>query len=237
MRPTLPTYELRQVLPGGFRFPARMTGLPLGDGTVALVSPIPIDDALATEIEARGEVRYLIAPNLLHHLYLGAASERWPKARVLAPRALRDKRPDLRIDAALEEGLPAPLAASVRAVKIEGAPSLDEVAFFHETSQTLVVTELVFNVTRPEGLMANILLFFAGCRGRLAQSRAWRMFVKDRAAAASSARALLALPFEKLVVAHGDVVENRARERLESALAWMLRGDALARAKLARPQA
>lgn len=237
MRQHLATYELRQVLPGGFHMPTRMTVLPLEDGGVALVSPIRLDEDVAAKIEASGPVRYLIAPNLLHHLYLGAASERWPDARVLAPAALRAKRPDLRIDAELEEGLPADLSRSVRAVKIEGAPSLDEVVFFHEPSRTLVVTELAFNITKPEGLMAHVILFLVGCHGRLAQSRAWRMFVKDRAAAARSARTVLGLGFETLVVAHGDIVEANARERLEGALAWMLRGEALARAEAARPPA
>jgi hypothetical protein len=235
MRDQLPTYELGQVLPGGFHMPTRMTVLPLEGGDVALISPIRLDAETAAAIEASGPVRYLVAPNLLHHLYLGAASERWPNARVLAPAALRAKRPDLRIDAALEDGLPSDLSRSVRTVKIDGAPSLDEFVFFHEPSRTLVVTELAFNITKPRGLMAHVVLFLVGCHGRLAQSRAWRMFVKDRAAAARSARAVLSLGFETLVVAHGEIVENNARERLEGALAWMLRGDALARAEAARP--
>jgi hypothetical protein len=156
---------------------------------------------------------------------------------VLAPAALRAKRPDLRIDAALEDGLPPDLSKSVRAVRIEGAPSLDEHVFFHEATRTLVVTELAFNITRPEGLMAHVVLFLVGCHGRLAQSRAWRFFVKDRSAAARSARTVLGLGFETLVVAHGAVVQENARSRLEGALAWMLRGDALARAEPARPSA
>ncbi len=237
MRAELPTYELRQVLPGGFHMPTRMTVLPIEAGGVALVSPIPIDDELAAKIRALGPVRYLIAPNLLHHLYMGPASARWPDARVLAPAALRAKRPDLRIDAALEDGLPPDLSRSVHAVRIEGAPSLDEHVFFHEATRTLVVTELAFNITRPEGLMAHVVLFLVGCHGRLAQSRAWRFFVKDRRAAARSARTVLGLGFETLVVAHGAVVQKDARERLEGALAWMLRGDALARAEPARPSA
>jgi hypothetical protein len=234
---SLPTFEFRQVLPGGFRMPTRMTVLPLDGGGVGLVSPVPIDDALAARVEALGEVRLLIAPNLLHHLYLGDASRRWPSARVLAPAALRAKRPDLRIDAALEDGLPPELAASVRAVKVGGTPALDEHVFFHEASRTLVVTELVFNVTRPEGFMANVVLFLVGCHGRLGQSRAWRFMVKDRAAAAASARDVLSLRFETLIPAHGEIVEGDARAKLEAALGWMLSGNALARGDLARPRA
>ena len=204
--------------------PTRMTALRFGSGGVALVSPVPIDDAMAAKIATLGEVWYLVAPNLLHHLYLAAAAARYPSARVLAPKGLVQKRPDLRIDAFLEAGLPSDLSDDVCAVRVEGAPDVDEVALFHAPSRTLVVTDLVFNVTRPRGLVAHIVLFLVGCHANLAQSRAWRFFVKDRAAAAASIRTLLALPFETLVVAHGEVVHERAKEALGRALRWIETG-------------
>jgi hypothetical protein len=225
----LPFFDLPQRLPGGFHFPSRMTVLPLTGRAIALVSPIPFDEDLAGKVAALGEVKLLIAPNLLHHLYLADALALWPGASVLAPGALRNKRPDLRIDRALEEGLPAEFAGSVRVLRIDGAPKVDEFVFFHEGTRTLVVSDLVFNVTKPKGFVANVALFVVGCHGRFAQSRAWRFFVRDRAAAAVSARALLAMHPESLIMAHGDVVASRACERLEQALAWMCAGDALTR--------
>lgn len=219
--PRLPVFEYDQVLPLGFRFPARMSALPLGEGKLALVSPVPIDDARAAAIAELGSVELLIAPNLLHHLYLEAAIRRYPAARVLGPSRLRDKRPRLRIHAALDHVVPPELAAAVDVVPIAGAPGLDELAFFHRATRTLVVTDLVFNVQRPRGLLAHSLLFLGGTHGRLASSRALRVLVKDRTAARASVERLLALPFETLVMAHGDIVERDARARLEQALGWL----------------
>lgn len=210
-----------QVLPGGFRFPTRMTALPLEGGGCALVSPTPIDDRMAEGLAAVGEVRYLIAPNLLHHLYLAAANARFPRAQVLAPRRLRDKRPDLRVDADLEDGLPAELGRSLSAIKIEGAPQVDEFALLHRATRTLVLTDLVFNVVRPRGVVAHLALYLMGCHGKLAQSRAWRVFVKDRGAASASVERLLGLDFEVLVPAHGEVVSADARAALRDALRWL----------------
>jgi hypothetical protein len=65
------------------------------------------------------------------------------------------------------------------------------------------------------------MLFIGGCHGRLASSRVLRLFVKDRTAARASVERLLALPFETLVVAHGDIIEQGARSQLEQALAWL----------------
>jgi hypothetical protein len=217
----LAVFDHEQVLPLGFQFPARMSVLPLEAGKLALVSPVPIDDARAAAIAALGRVEFLIAPNLLHHLYLEAAIQRYPEARVLAPSRLSAKRPHLRIHAPLEAGVPPELAAAVDVVRIEGAPGLDEFVFFHRATRTLVVTDLVFNITRPRGVLAHLLLFLGGCHGRLASSRALRFTLKDRAAARASAERILALPFETLVMAHGDILGRDARARLEPALAWL----------------
>lgn len=222
----LPVFDYDQVLPLGFRFPARMSVLPLEPGKLALVSPIPIDDAGAAAIAELGRVEFLIAPNLLHHLYLDAAVRRYPHARVLAPRRLQKKKPALRIDAAIDVGTPEPtlpveLAAAVDVVPVGGVPGMDELVFFHRATRTLVVTDLVFHVTQPRGWLAHLTLFLSGCHRRLASSRALRLLVKDRAAARASVERILALPFETLVMAHGEVIEVDARARLERALAWL----------------
>jgi hypothetical protein len=91
----------------------------------------------------------------------------------------------------------------VDVLRIEGDPAADEFAFFHRTSRTLVVTDLVFNVRWPRGFVVNVVLFLEGCQGRLAQSPAWRFMIKDRARRASAER-FLAPSFETLVVAHGS---------------------------------
>lgn len=223
----LPVFDYDQVLPLGFRFPARMSVLPLEAGQVALLSPIPIDDAMAQAIARHGQVAFLIAPNLLHHLYLEAALRRYPEARVVAPGGLREKKPQVQLHAALdlaqpEPALPPELAAAVDVIPLRGMPGLDELAVFHRGTRALVLTDLVFNITRPRGWLAHLVLFLVGCHGRLGSSRALRALVKDRAAARASAERLLQLPFESLVVAHGDVIEHDARARLARALDWLL---------------
>jgi hypothetical protein len=220
--PLTPTvFDFQQILPPlGFHFPTRMTVLPLGGRKLALVSPIPIDDQTAASLAALGDVAYLVAPNLLHHLYLADAIRRYPGATVLAPPALRTKRPDLRIDATLDAPLPGELAAAVEVVRVQGMPALDEFVLFHRESRTLVVTDLVFNLVHPEGLVAHAVLSLVGCHGRLATSRAVRLLVKDRPAAAASLERILLLPSQTLVMAHGEVVRAGAGKALAQAFRW-----------------
>ena len=59
---------------------------------------------------------------------------------------------------------------------------------------------------------------------KTAQSRLWRLLVKDRAAAAQSVSTVLGWDFERVVVAHGDVIHDGARQRASDALSWMAGG-------------
>lgn len=211
-------------VPPGLHMRGRMVVARLSDGRLWIWSPIPIDDALAKQIGALGEVGHIVAPNALHHLHFAAAAERFPSAeRWIAP-ALARKRPDLAGCRLLEDEPPAAWAAELEQLRVEGAPKLDEVAFFHRASKTLIVTDLVFNVLEYRGWLSGLVFRMVGAHKRLAQSRAMRMLVRDRAAAAASARRILAWDFERVVMAHGEIVDRDARARMTEALRWMLGG-------------
>lgn len=208
--------DFDQVLPGRFRMPARATIARLSVGVLWIHSPVPISDEAAREIDALGSVRFLVAPNRLHHMYLRAAAARYPDAEIVVAPGLSPKvanLPHRTLDEVKWEGL--------LTIPIEGAPSVDEHVFFHEASGTLIVTDLLFNVTSPRGFMANVTLWIVGAHGRLAQSRAWRWFVRDRERAAASAARVVELPAQRIVPAHGAVADGPGLIR--PALAWMLK--------------
>jgi hypothetical protein len=110
------------------------------------------------------------------------------------------------------------LRRALEVIHLEGAPGVDEYAFFHRATGTLVVTDLVFNVVHPHGFWAHLILWITGCHGRLAATRSWRFLVKDRAALGRSLQRLLELPLRTLVMAHGEIVQDDAQERLRQAL-------------------
>ena len=209
-------------LPGGLRLPSRTTILRISGDRLVVHSPLAIDDATARAIEALGEVSVIVAPSCLHHLQAASTAARWPTAKVLGAPSLGKKLAGLPFD-------PLPSSSSLLGGelvvrRIDGVPRLDEHVFFHRASRTLVVTDLVFNVHECPGFGMPILLRLVGAWKKLAQSRIWRMSTKDRAAAASSLAEVLAWDFDRLVMAHGDVIESGAREPLAEALHWLRAG-------------
>ena len=73
----------------------RMTVCRLSDGGLALVAPVRSSEALTATIDALGPVRAIIAPNLMHHLYVGDWMEAYPDALSYGPPGLAAKRPEL----------------------------------------------------------------------------------------------------------------------------------------------
>jgi hypothetical protein len=112
----------------------------------------------------------------------------------------------------------------IRIERIQGAPWIQEHVFLHEGSRSLVVGDLMFNIHECRSFWMRLVLRLGGTWKKVGQSLEWRRLVKDRAAAARSAADVLGWDFERVVVAHGDVIENDAREQARRALAWMTKG-------------
>ncbi|MEO0324788.1 MAG: hypothetical protein AAF447_17630 [Myxococcota bacterium] len=215
--------EGRVRLAPGIVFPLRSTVIDTGEG-LAIVSPLAFDDATAEAIEALGEVRHLISPCLFHHLSLGDAKARWPEATLFAPPGLAKKRPEFASAAILGE-VPVP---GLEATPVAGMPALQETVFLHRESGTLVTTDLVFNIKHIESRVTRFVLkYVSRAYGRVAQSGLVKWMTKDRDAAAASVETLLGLPFQRLLMAHGEVVETGAKDQLADATRWMRRGRAV----------
>ncbi|MBT9554873.1 MAG: DUF4336 domain-containing protein [Myxococcales bacterium] len=213
--------EDRLPMPLGIRFPIRMTVLRTGPSSLALISPIRLDDDLVAALEAVGRVESIVAPNLLHHLYAGAAAARFPNARVYAPEGLRAKQPTL----AYTPLSPGPLTPDIEVFRVDGAPEVDEHLFLHRPSRTLVATDLVFNVRSGVNWVTRLVFrWVSGTWGHLRVSRLWRRFAKDPAAVRRSLKAVLEADFDRLVVAHGETVPSDARRALRAGLGFLLEG-------------
>lgn len=191
-------------MPGGVHMPLASTVIRLADRSLLLYSPIKLDDDQAAAIDAEGQVAHIVAPNLFHHLYVKAAHERWPKAKLHAAPGLAAKRSDLPFAGDLGN---APLDPSVDVEVIGGAPKINEAILFHKPSRTLLVADFLFNVTNPANLRTRFALSVMGVGGReLKQSRMWSMLSKDKSAVRASIDRVLRWPIATIVPVHGEPV-------------------------------
>lgn len=194
-------------MPGGIDLPTRMTVVRLPSGDVWLHSPIPIDDALAGQLESIGPIAHVVAPSRMHDLFTAAAMSRWPNANLWTSPTLPDAHPDWKVVGTLAGGPPDAWGGVLLAQHIDRAPRVDEVVFLHVPSRTLIVTDLVFNLHDSPNWQSRLLLTVVGAKDRFAMSRSWRwLFSKDRVATRQSLESVLAWDFDRVVMCHGRVL-------------------------------
>lgn len=202
---------------GGLQLPLAASLVRLADGSLLLYSPAPLTQAQVTAIAELGDVRHLVAPNLLHHLFVQQAVQRYPGATLSGAPGLGRKRGDLSIRRELMSGAQ-PFGAELEVLFVAGAPPINEALLFHHPTGTLLCADLLFHVEKPEGLWARLFLTAVGANGKLAQSRIWQLAVKDRAAYRASLQRLLSLDVQRVVPTHGAATA-RNREQLVGLLA------------------
>ena len=90
----------------GLEVGTRMTVIRLDDGSLLLHSPVALDARLRRELDALGPVRFVVAPNRVHHLYAGKVADVYAESRLWIGPGLETKRPDLKYVAVLGDEAP-----------------------------------------------------------------------------------------------------------------------------------
>lgn len=208
----------------GFPYPTRMAVIRLSDGTLFVWSPIALSSALRSEVDALGPVRYLVSPNLLHHLFLGEWKSVYPEARLYASPGLRRRRRDFAFDADLGDAPDPGWAEDLDQVLVRGSFAMTEVVFFHRASRTVIFADLIENL--PHDWFRGWRRFVARLDGITAPHpgapREWRASFINRRAARAALERILAWPIERVLIAHGEPAVTNGRTFVRNAFTWLL---------------
>ena len=203
----------------GFHYPTRMAIIRLSDGGLFISSPIQLSSSLRAEVDAVGQVRHIIAPNSLHHLFLPEWKRAYPEANLYAPPGLRRKREDIVFDADLGSAPSPAWVKEIDQVLMHGNLITTEVVFFHIGSGTVLFTDLIqqLPVNLISGWRAVVAKLDLMVEREPSVPRKFRYAFTNRRAARESLEHVLAWPAEKVLMAHGTRVEKDARAYLRRA--------------------
>ena len=202
----------------GFEFGTRMTVIRLRAGSLLLHSPIPINERLKEEIDAIGEVKYLVAPNRFHLLHIGSCLESYPEAQVWGAPRLPEKRKDIKFEGVIKRDTKFGKDGELQHLLFEGMPLMNEVVFYHPESRTLIVSDLLFNFPKDVSFGFGLFLRLFGLHGEPCLSWLERLFlIKDRNKARESAKKVLSLDFDRVVLAHRDIIPAGGKEIVRKA--------------------
>lgn len=209
-------------MPGGIAIGTRSTIVRLSSGGLWLHSPGPLSTSARAWLEANGPVEAIVAPNLLHHLFVPAAASAFPDAAVFGAEGMAKK-----ISGGLEPASIVPMNRpwkdDFECLRIEGSPKMNEVVFFHRSTRTLVMSDLAFNFRRVDSFGTRLFLRLNGALGNFGPSRLARsFFFSDHEQVGQSIAQLLEWNFDRVILAHGEVLETEGHAAMRSAYAWLL---------------
>jgi glyoxylase-like metal-dependent hydrolase (beta-lactamase superfamily II) len=198
--------------------PVRMTVIRLKTGRLLIHSPVPIGPELRSAVEALGRPAALIAPNVFHHLFISEWKSAFPAAKIFCVPGLEIIRSDIKFDDVLENVAAPEWRGEVDQIRVGGIPMYGEMAFFHRSSRTLIVSDIVFNYTAAQAASDPGVAAGFGPDGRI------KAAITDPNAARASVESILRWPFERVILAHGDIVESGGHARFREGFAFLTSG-------------
>ena len=210
------------IMPPAMRLPIRMTILRLPSGGLLVHSPVELDSETSRAVRELGEVKALLAPNSFHHVFVSRAAEEFPRASLFLAPGLPERVPSLPKGRIVTDVAPPEWAGAIEPL-VFGVKSFVEVVLLHRPTKTLILTDLAFFWPRIEGLYNRLAWRAFGMPSRFGTSRTARLtLLRDRAAAAPFLKRIEAWEFERIMVAHGDVLEKDAKAEFRRAYASYL---------------
>ena len=208
---------------GGARFNARMTVVKLRRGEILLHSPCTFGDSVAAEVAALGRVAAIIAPGNYHWLHVPAWQQAFPDAVTYVCPGVEKRANGLTFEFLLGDEAPPLWADELSQVAVLGTRVMREVAFFHRASRTLILVDLVENVTSATpgtNLLLRILFRGLGMWNRPSPAPEYRFAWGDKARVRECMERILAWEFERVILSHGDIIKRDARRVV--AQAWQM---------------
>jgi hypothetical protein len=233
---------------GRLKIGGRGTLVRLQSGGVAVFSPVALTPEVKETVASLGEVKYIAALDIEHHIFLGPWHEAFPNAKVLGPEGLPEKREKQK-----NEKVPFSTiftATNKETVKVD--PEFDaesdyeympshmnkEVVFFHKPDKTLIEADLLFNLPATEqfsktgqpanaGILTKLFIALNGTSGAaMGQKRLlwYGISAKDRTGFNSSIANINKWDFDRIIPCHGDVIETGGKGIFQKVMGWHLEG-------------
>jgi hypothetical protein len=200
----------------GIDFRRCVTLLRLADGRVVIHSSAPFTAKDVAAIRRFGVPSWLVEATLMHDTFARPVSAVFPELPYLAPDGFArfSGVPTLPLHPA-----PPDWAGEIEVLKVDGLRKINEHAFFHLASRTLVLADLLFHFPADSRGWPQ---FFARHIMRLPRlsgiSAFFRLMIRDRAAFALSMKKMLDWDFEQIVVGHSEPIQNDAKRIFAQAL-------------------
>ncbi|KAH8594049.1 hypothetical protein B0O99DRAFT_574229 [Bisporella sp. PMI_857] len=256
------TMVIREVVPGVttlsvpflrfglIKFGGRATIIKLQSGSLFVFSPVALTETVKSTLAALSPQppKYIVAPDLEHHIHLSAWSAAFPSAHLLAPAGLAEKRAQqnhkdksvtiLNFSTIFQKSSAEKVSVDEEFDREFETEFVDahvnkEIIFFHKPTKTLIQADLLFNLPATEqfsktgesatsgffSTLASKLLNTAGAAG--GQKWAiWNLISRrDRPGFNASIARINKWDFQNIISCHGDSIIGDGKSVFEKVFA------------------
>lgn len=207
-------------------FATRMSVIRLNDGGLWLHSPIAPTPERIEAVKELGEVRFIIAPNKIHSLYIKPWADAFPEAKIWVSPRFTERHENFPHDGVLSDDPEISWADDIDQVVMQGHPFLDEVIFLHKPSKTVLVTDLIQNHdARQDNIIFRTLKKWVGIGapdGGTAMDV--RLSFKDKDAGWRSCQKMEEWDYDKVILCHGSCRQENGKAYVQKSFQWLNKG-------------
>ncbi|KAK7439382.1 hypothetical protein VKT23_017605 [Stygiomarasmius scandens] len=207
-------------------FGIRSTAIKLSNGDVWVHASTPLSQETKESIDKLGPVKWIMNSGLSHHFYLGEFKKAYPGAKLIGVNGIGEKKKaeGLAFDGEYGKDSTETLYGfedEIKSCYFSGTANKD-VAWYHIASRTLIVGDLLVNLPATEQFSkskASAKLPFINTlspNGWLLKRSLWGSAI-DKDAVKRDFKTVAEWDFERIILAHGDIIEKDAKKAWETA--------------------
>ncbi|MBG9987658.1 DUF4336 domain-containing protein [Aerococcaceae bacterium DSM 111176] len=214
---------------GSIPFSTRMTIIKLNDGSLWCHSPIQATPNLIAEINQLGPVKHLVSPNMIHYAYISEWQNYYPDAIAWASPGVDKRAASQNIEVTFDHDLtnqaPPEWSIEIDQLIFKGSAVMEEVVFFHKSSQTLILADLIenFEPQHSKHRWWRLIYKLAGIAHPDGKTPLdFRLtFTGNKITARKSYYKMLGWQPEKIILAHGRWYDMDGVAELKRSFRWL----------------
>jgi hypothetical protein len=243
--PNLTTLSVPFLRFGRIKVGGRGTLVKLQTGNVAVFSPVALTDDVRAKTKSLGPVKYIVAPDIEHHIFISTWAKEYPEAELIGMEGLPEKRES---DPATKGFKFAHVFSAKNKLDMTISPEFDaefsyeyfhshvnkELVFLHKPTKTMIEADLVFNLPATEqfsktgvsaqsGILTKIFGGIMNTRGEATWHKRFLWYAaggKDRKGFAESVKRINAWDYDRVIPCHGDVIETGGKAKIQNVTSW-----------------
>ncbi|KAI1851171.1 hypothetical protein JX265_013289 [Neoarthrinium moseri] len=253
--PNVVTFSVPFLRFGTVRIGGRGTLVRLTSGSLAMVSPVALTPEVKAKVaEKGGNVGYIIAPDIEHHIFISEWAKEFPNAKLIGPKGLQEKRDKVTNDEKIgkekfsfiytpenhqDNNVDQDFAANFEVEYVDPHPN-KEIVLFYKPDKVLIEADLMFNLPCIEqysrvpeaekggNALANKL--FNGLNSTSGEAKGMKRFLwygmsaSNRPSFNKSVQRIDSWDFNTLIPCHGETLVGNGKDIFRKVFEWHLQG-------------